>query len=60
MTRLELANFLLGRQALYQLNYIRIWYRRWDLNPHEHNAQRILSPLRLPIPPLLHKASDRS
>jgi hypothetical protein len=26
-------------------------YLRWDLNPHDHSGQRILSPLCLPIPP---------
>ena len=26
-------------------------YSEWDLNPHEHWAHRILSPVRLPVPP---------
>ena len=26
-------------------------YSEWDLNPHELKAHRILSPVRLPIPP---------
>ena len=25
-------------------------YRRWDLNPHPHYRDRILSPVRLPYP----------
>lgn len=30
------------------------WWERRDLNPHGRNARRILSPLRLPIPPRSH------
>ena len=27
------------------------WYERGDSNPYDHDDLRILSPLRLPIPP---------
>ena len=30
------------------------WWGRRDLNPHGINSQRILSPLRLPVPPRPH------
>jgi len=34
------------------------WCGRGDSNPHGHKAQRILSPLRLPIPPRPLKTSS--
>ena len=30
----------------------RLWCQRWESNPHPLNGDRILSPARLPIPPL--------
>ena len=39
----------LGKVVLYQLSYFRLWYRRWDLNPHARNEQGILSPSCLPF-----------
>ena len=32
---------------------------RWDLNPHERNAHKILSLARLPVPTLPHIAFPR-
>ena len=34
-------------------------YRRRDLNPHDRNDHRILSPACLPIPPLRHPWSEK-
>ena len=30
------------------------WWTRWESNPHELFTPRILSPVRLPVPPLVH------
>ena len=35
------------------------WWARWDLNPQGLFSQRILSPSRIPIPPLAHRQSPR-
>lgn len=35
------------------------WCRRWDSNPHEGLAQRILSPSRLPVPPRRQMCQER-
>ena len=36
-----------------------IWYSRWDSNPYDLR-RRILSPLRLPIPPRERSCDDMS
>src|SRR5204863_5652080 len=47
-----------GGHAEIILYYVNKWWARWDLNPQGLFSQRILSPSRIPIPPLaLVKAS---
>ncbi len=50
----------LGKVMLYQLSYFRFHflYLGRDLNPHDRNGHRILSPACLPIPPPRHHSKN--
>src|SRR6202012_4021916 len=51
---------LVFERPTFDLNPLFCWCREGGSNPHDRKGRRILSPLRLPVPPSRHEMGGRS
>ncbi len=57
-TKKEKERCYINVSSLFKQTYISLIYRRWGSNPHVLNGHWILSPARLPVPPLRQKITN--